>query len=121
MVTTTEGPPPRPFRLTLPTCLVLQIFLKQPEEEIYGLQITRELELQSGTVHPILTRLEQAGWVESRWEDVDPRYEGRPRRRYYRLSSDGAVQAPRAITRMVSKRGPLSYVLRPGLNGGAST
>ena len=80
------------------------------------------MEIGGHTVsHPILTRLERAGWVESRWENVDPSEEGRPRRRYYRLSSAGAVQAPQAIARTISRRGALSYVLRPDLNGGAST
>jgi PadR family transcriptional regulator len=34
-------------------------------------------------VHPILARLERAGWLSSRWEAVNPHREGRPRRRYY--------------------------------------
>ena len=29
--------------------------------------------LPSGTVHPILARLEGVGWLESRWEEIDPR------------------------------------------------
>jgi DNA-binding PadR family transcriptional regulator len=33
--------------------------------------------------------------LASRWEDVDPQAEGRPARRYYRLSAEG-VQAARA-------------------------
>ena len=33
----------------------------------------------------ILARLERCGWLESRWEDIEPAEEGRPRRRY-RLS-----------------------------------
>ena len=39
--------------------------------------------LPSGTVHPILARLETVGWLTSRWEDINPRTEGRPARRYY--------------------------------------
>ena len=33
--------------------------------------------------------LAEAGWVESRWEDGDPRRLGRPRRRYYRITPQG--------------------------------
>lgn len=118
---TLEGPPPSyPLRMTFPTCRVLQIFLEEPGEEIYGLQISRRVGLESGTVHPILMRLERAGWVVSRWEEVDPREQGRPRRRYYCLSATGAIHAPRAIAHAISRRGALSYMLRPGLNGGAS-
>jgi PadR family transcriptional regulator PadR len=35
--------------------------------------------------------------VTSRWEDVDPRAEKRPARRYYRLTAGGAVQASTAL------------------------
>lgn len=118
---TTEGPPVRAPKMTLQTCQVLRAFLEEPSEEMYGLQIGEKVELESGTIHPILARLERAGWVESRWEDVDPREQKRPRRRYYRLSSAGAVQAPKEIARIISRRGAFWYVLRPDLNGGAST
>ena len=49
--------------------------------------------LPSGTIHPILGRLERLGWVESRWEDIDPSQAGRPARRYYRLTTDGIERA----------------------------
>jgi hypothetical protein len=35
--------------------------------------------------------------VTSRWEDIDPRAEKRPARRYYRLTAGGAVQASAAL------------------------
>jgi PadR family transcriptional regulator, regulatory protein PadR len=44
-----------------------------------------------------LARLEEAGWVTSAWEDIDPAIEGRPLRRYYQLSLDGAERARRAL------------------------
>jgi PadR family transcriptional regulator PadR len=37
------------------------------------------------------------GWLSSRWEDIDPTIEGRPARRYYRLTPDGALQARQAL------------------------
>lgn len=63
--------------------------------ETYGAAITKVTGLPSGTVHPILARLQKEGWVESRVEDIEPRAGGRPRRRYYRLTDQGA-QAARA-------------------------
>jgi DNA-binding PadR family transcriptional regulator len=43
--------------------------------------------------------LEQAGWVTSRWEDPERQEEeGRPRRRYYQLTLDGAEFAKDALT-----------------------
>jgi PadR family transcriptional regulator PadR len=50
-----------------------------------------------GTACPILLRLENQGWVTSRWEDVDRRAEKRPARRYYRLTASGAVQASASV------------------------
>jgi pimeloyl-ACP methyl ester carboxylesterase len=46
----------------------------------------------------ILARLEhEYGWLTSRWEDIKPQDEGRPRRRYYRLTEDGAERARLAL------------------------
>ena len=84
-------------RMTIPTQLVLRVMLDEPAREMYGLQICEAAGLPSGTIHPILARLERLGWLESRWEDVSPREEGRPRRRYYYWSKDGAEQAHIAL------------------------
>ena len=84
-------------RMTLPTQLVLRALLAEPTHEKYGLQICADAGLPSGTIHPILARLEGLGWLESRWEDISPRKQGRPRRRYYRLTADGAERARNAL------------------------
>ncbi|WP_318036718.1 PadR family transcriptional regulator [Streptomyces chengmaiensis] len=104
--------------MTLPTQLVLRALLEKPTQERYGLELCAMAELQSGTVHPILARLEAAGWLESRWEDVDPSERGRPRRRYYRLSPDGVEHARDALARATASSAALR-ALRPGLAGGA--
>lgn len=90
--------PPAP-RMTLSTQLVLQAFLQDPTRELYGLQIGAEAGLPSGTVHPILARMEALGWMESRWEEIEPSLEGRPSRRYYQLTSSGARNAREALAR----------------------
>src|SRR4051812_44705096 len=86
-------------RMTIPTQLVLRVLLAETGEERYGYEIGEAAGLASGTVHPILARLEGAGWVESRWEDVDAKAAGRPARRYYRLTADGAESARDALAR----------------------
>ena len=54
--------------------------------------------LPAGTIYPIIARLERYGWLESRWEDpTKHEAERRPRRRYYRFTSDGAEQARLAL------------------------
>jgi PadR family transcriptional regulator PadR len=85
------------LRMTIPTQLVLSLLLTEPARERYGAQIGADACLASGTVHPILARLEGLGWLTSRWEDINPAVEGRPARRYYRLTPDGAQHAHHAL------------------------
>jgi DNA-binding PadR family transcriptional regulator len=105
--------------MTLPTQLVLRVLLNEPTREMYGLEICSAAGLASGTIHPILARLENVGWLTSRWEDADPRKEGRPRRRYYRLSPDGAEAARSALAASQASAAGLAR-LRPNLAGGVS-
>jgi PadR family transcriptional regulator, regulatory protein PadR len=83
--------------MTMQTLLILQALLKDPARELYGLELAQETGLLPGTAYPILLRLENEGWVTSRWEDIDPAAEKRPPRRYYRLTASGATQASAAI------------------------
>ena len=66
-----------------------------------GAQVCRETGLPSGTVYPILSRLEQAGWLTSNWEQGDPVALGRPRQRYYRLTAIAASQARNRAEEMI--------------------
>ena len=104
--------------MTLPTQLVLQALLENPTQEMYGLEVCAAAGLPSGTIHPILARLERVGWLHSSWEQIDPRVEGRPRRRYYRLdpNSIALVRAALARARVTT---PGVSRLRPGLAGGS--
>jgi PadR family transcriptional regulator, regulatory protein PadR len=45
-------------RMTIPTQLVLRTLLADPEQERYGVEIGAAAGLPSGTIHPILARLE---------------------------------------------------------------
>ena len=104
----TAGP-----RMTIPTQLVLRAMLAEPTQEMYGLQICTAAGLPSGTIHPILARLECLGWLESRWEDVVPTEEGRPRRRYYKLTEDGAERARIALAQATTSLATLGLHPRP--------
>ncbi|MEU7480845.1 PadR family transcriptional regulator [Lentzea sp. NPDC042327] len=61
----------------------------------WGLEIIKLTGRPSGSVYPLLDRLERAGWVTSSWEDDDTR-KG-PRRRMYVLTPDGAAEARRVV------------------------
>jgi DNA-binding PadR family transcriptional regulator len=88
---------PSPVRFTHSTALVLVALARGTR---HGFDLLEETGLQSGTVYPILRRLESAGLVRSRWEAVQrARDEGRPPRRYYELSGAGAEALKEALER----------------------
>ena len=66
------------------------------ERQMYGYELISELErragpafqIKEGTLYPVLYRLENAGFVETRWETME---RGVPRK-YYRLTESGSRQ-----------------------------
>ena len=58
-----------------------------------------------GTLYKALGRLEQFGLLASRWEDPDAA-EGRPRRRLYELTGEGARVAQAAAARPAASPAP---------------
>jgi PadR family transcriptional regulator PadR len=80
-------------RMSLQTLRVLEAFLENPVEQLSGSDVRQRCHIASGTLYPILLRLEGAGWLVSRWESIDPSVAGRPRRRLYRLTSTGLKRA----------------------------
>ena len=57
----------------------------------YGFDIMDATGLPSGTVYPVLGRLERDGYVRSRWESqAVAQREKRPPRRYYEITAIGA-------------------------------
>jgi PadR family transcriptional regulator, regulatory protein PadR len=67
---------------------VLAVFLDDPAEPRYGYDLMRAARLPSGTLYPMLARLQDQGVVESQWEPAG-QSGGRPPRRYYQLTADG--------------------------------
>jgi PadR family transcriptional regulator, regulatory protein PadR len=107
-------------RMTIPTQRVLRALLANPAHDMYGLQICAEAELPTGTIHPILARLEnEYGWLTSHWEDIDPAKEGRPRRRYYRLTEDGAECARIALAQASASAASLRSLRARPVGGSA--
>jgi PadR family transcriptional regulator, regulatory protein PadR len=91
------------MRMTTQTQAVLAALLADPAGAHYGLEISRAGKLPSGTLYPILARLEQVGWVESEWEEIDPSAAGRRARRYYRLTGMGERVARRELEATVER------------------
>lgn len=87
-----------PIRLTQATALILQALATGRR---HGFQIMEVSGLPSGTVYPVLRRLERELAVESEWEDEGvARAAGRRQRRVYRLTASGQVWAERARQRL---------------------
>jgi PadR family transcriptional regulator, regulatory protein PadR len=84
-------------RITGPMLKVLGALLSSGHIELSGAEISRATKLASGTLYPILFRLERAGWLESRWEAEEPKALGRPRRRFYWVTELGAQNARAAV------------------------
>lgn len=104
--------------MTLQTQLILRALLEDPAQEAYGMRISAVTGLPSGTVQPILARLEEHGWLQSRWEDGDSHQQGRPCRHYYRLTDDGAERARASLDRSpIHQLGQFLGTLRSGPGG----
>ena len=86
-----------PIRMTYAAALVLEAL---DRGHVYGFEIIDATRLRSGTVYPLLRRLEEAGLVRSRWEKVaEARRESRPPRKYYELREAAAPVLAAARTR----------------------
>jgi len=81
------------IRLTKPTLTVLRLLLESQTTPRSGADIAAVTRIASGTLYPMLVRLEAAGWLTSEWEDIDPRTKGRPRKRFYMLTPFGQRSA----------------------------
>jgi PadR family transcriptional regulator PadR len=83
-------------RLTRTTTRTLLAFLEAPGSWRYGYDLMKAADI-SGTLYPLLARLAEDGWLESRWEESEN--PGKPRRQLYRLTATGRVQARHALER----------------------
>src|SRR2546423_13974810 len=97
------------IRLTQPTLKVLRFLLEKPREGRSGAEMSRATKVGSGTLYPMLARLEAAGWLSGEWEVIDPSEAGRPRRRFYRLTAVGQNSAHAALADLQMAPGELAW------------
>jgi PadR family transcriptional regulator, regulatory protein PadR len=91
--------------MSLQTLRVLDAFLANPVEHFSGADVHKRSGLASGTLYPILLRLELAGWFVSHWEATHPPSVGRPRRRLYHLTPTGLTRASKVFASLSFGRG----------------
>jgi PadR family transcriptional regulator PadR len=85
-------------RLSEPGLRVLRFLIERPTAQRSGAEIAKATGVGSGTLYPLLARLETAGWLKSEWENVEPTEVGRPRRRQYRLTGLGQKRVREALS-----------------------
>ena len=86
--------------MTFATLSVLQAIARGYR---YGFDIMDATELPSGTVYPILGRLDESGLARSRWEDQQIAHgHKRPPRRYYEVTVRGKERLKGELQRMRS-------------------
>lgn len=92
-------------------------FLSRGEDEFHGYQLASEIRTRSGetyrtaagTLYRALDRMEQAGLLQSRWEDPgSSEVGGRPPRRLYRVTGEGEAAFARSV-------GPTRATFKPGV------
>lgn len=99
------------LRLSPETLLVLERFAERPTDWLYGYELSRVTGLKSGTLYPILMRLEKYALLEARWVTTE---EGVPPRHTYRLTPNGLE-----LTRTkLSEARPRSLVREPAFCSG---
>jgi PadR family transcriptional regulator, regulatory protein PadR len=110
-------PPVQDLDLTPKMAAVIKIFLEDTQQPRYGLELMRLTGQPSGTLYPNLAKFEQAGWLTGGKEDIDPRVEGRPARRFYRITGAGARAAHNQLAALSERYRPPATVhprLAPG-------
>jgi DNA-binding PadR family transcriptional regulator len=91
-------------------------------EEAHGFLLAKEMRdgararrlTAYGTLYKALDRLERAGYLSSRWEDpLIAARDGRPRRRFYRLTLEGEGALAQAIRDEREGELPRSAAVQP--------
>jgi DNA-binding PadR family transcriptional regulator len=95
--------------MTVPLERVLRAFLDDPAAPRYGYDLMKAASLQSGTLYPLLARLEHQKLVASAWET--PQQEGQRPRKYYSLTGEGIRIARLELARASRRQGARG---RPG-------
>jgi PadR family transcriptional regulator PadR len=78
---------PRKPNTSRQTRALLAALLERPQTWRHGYDLSKETGLRSGTLYPLLMRLNEQGLLEHRWEDAER--PGLPPRHVYRLTAAG--------------------------------
>jgi DNA-binding PadR family transcriptional regulator len=79
------------------------VLTADPSAQHYGYDLMKAARLPSGTLYPMLARLQQDGLVESEWEAQRDDAGGRPPRKYYQLTAEGLRVARLELAQAASR------------------
>jgi DNA-binding PadR family transcriptional regulator len=88
--------------MTAPLERVFRVFLDDPAALRYGYDLMKAAGLPSGTLYPLLARLQARGLVVSAWET--PQHDGERPRRYYHLTGEGIEVARLELAQLSARR-----------------
>jgi PadR family transcriptional regulator, regulatory protein PadR len=71
--------------------MVLAVLLNAGGKWSHGYELARLADVKSGTLYPLLIRLETQGYLQAEWQQ--PLEGGRPPRHAYRLTANGVLFA----------------------------
>ncbi|MDQ3315283.1 MAG: helix-turn-helix transcriptional regulator [Verrucomicrobiota bacterium] len=99
------------IRLELRRGLLIVAVLAQLRREHYGYTLRKNLgdlglEIDEGTLYPLLRRLETQGLLTSEWREENKR-----RKRFYRLSADGRQILKQLLTEMAKINSSLNRIV----------
>ncbi len=93
---------------------VLKVFLEDLDQPRYGFELMKITGMASGSLYPMLAKLETAGWLKRGKEDIDPRSVGRPARVHYVITGSAVSSARIRLAKLSEQyRPPVPNRLRP--------
>ncbi|MFI9772924.1 PadR family transcriptional regulator [Streptomyces sp. NPDC052415] len=80
---------------------IIQAYLgSDPSQPMYATELMETARVGSGSLYPALARMEAKGWIVEEREDINPSEAGRPARRYFRMTGNGAREAHAALVKL---------------------
>ena len=97
-------------------CLVLAVLVALRSEQ-YGYTLRKELsehglEIDEGTLYPLLRRLENQGLLKSEWREEEKR-----NKRFYRLSTEGRAVLKQLLAEWRALDASLEHILKETVHG----
>jgi|SRR5579862_4530707 len=100
------------MKMTGPLARVLRVFLADVSAPRYGYDLMKAARLPSGTLYPMLARLQDEGLVAAEWEQQREDAAGRPPRKFYQLTGEGVRVARLELAQAAARKTSRSSVQR---------